>query len=263
MRRGVSSPTAVRVAALVLILLAPATASGCLGDGAGESERLAQPTDAPIVVPRATPAPRQPVFNTSDPGYRVDAPWRVGDGWDYESNQSNVRRMRVIDQRLTNGTTKYLLETKQLSAAGVLESTTRAWIEQRTWLLLNETIVGATVDTYTPGHPVRFWRNGTATYEHERFTSAGTSLGKDSVTLFARLFPVHQTLQFSWGYVEAKRVEHLLSIREADGDRSQITIVHWVHKDYLNDVQFQLPNGELYKLTAAKAGDFRRGQLAT
>lgn len=253
----------MRIAALVILLLAPPLASGCFEDDWAEGEALAQPTAKPASVPRPPPSPRQPVFNTSDPGYRVDAPWRVGDGWDYESNQSHVRRVRVIDQRLINGTSKYLLETKQLTSEGKLDSTTRSWVEARTFLLLNETVEGGATDVYAPGHPLRYWRNGTASYSHERIGPAGQVLGSDDVTLFSRLFPTHQTLTFSWGYVEAKRVEHLLSIRESDGDRSQITITHWVHKDYLNAVQFQLANGELYKITAAKAGEFRRGQLAS
>lgn len=252
----------VATATLLLVLVATPITSGCFEDEFGDGEPLAQPTDEPIVVPRATPVPRSQVFNTSDPGYRVETPWRVGDGWDYESNQSHERRVRVIDQRVINGTTKYLFETKQLKD-GKLESTTRAWIEARTWLLVNETVEGSFTDVYSPGHPTRFYRNSTATYEHERFAANGQSLGKDSVTLFSRLFPVHQTLLFSWGYVEAKRVEHLATIREADGDRTQNTVIRWVHRDYLNDVQYQLASGETYKLTAAKAGDFRRGQLAT
>lgn len=251
----------MRATALAWLLLAPAAVSGCLGDD-GEGEQLAQPTSASIVIPRAA-TPRPPtVFNTSDPGYVVEGSWRMGDGWDYESNRSHLRRIRVLDQRLIDGSTKLLLETTDLSSSGTVQSVTRAWVDPRGWLVLNETDERGGQSRYTPGLPLRFWRNATTSYEHARVDATGRVLSNETVTLFSRYFAGHQTLQFPWGYVEAKRVEHLTSVRVGDGPRSESIVVHWVHEDYLNDVQFQLPDGETYKLTAARAGDFRRGQLA-
>lgn len=257
--RGAASSHAVRPLALVLLLLAP-TLGGCLGGS--ENEELAKPTDKPIVVPSPRPtAPPPQVFNTSDPGYRVEGAWRIGDGWDYESNHSNVRRVRVLDQRLVNGTQLYLLETTQLTKEGAVGSITRSWVDPRGWLLLNETDERGAGTRYHPGMPLRFFRNSTVTYEVARLAEGGAPVANATVTLASRLFPQHQTLLFPWGYVEARRVEHIVTTR-GDGGNGTETTVRWVHRDYLNEVRFQLPSGETYSLTAARAGDFRRGQLA-
>lgn len=243
----------------MLILVAPAT-SGCL---AKEDEILAKPTDAPIVVPASRPTPPRPtVFNTSDPGYQVDAAWKIGDGWDYDSNRSQVRRVRVLDLRLVDDSQKYLLETTDLTDTGAVERITRQWVDPRGWLLLNETAEDGSGARYQPGMPLRFWRNGTVSYDQVRLASGGQNIGNQTITMHARLFPAHQTLLLPWGYVEAKRVEHLIVTKRADGSRTERTEVHWVHKDYLGDVQFQTSEGELYTLVAVKAGDFRRGRLA-
>lgn len=245
--------------ALALLMLGP-TLSGCFDN---DDEELAQPTDKPIVVPASRPTPPRPaVFNTSDPGYRVETPWSMGDGWDYESNLSHIRRVRVLDLRLTNGTQKFLLETTDLDDKGAILRIARSWVEPRGWLLLNETTDNGAGDRYHPGRPVRFWRNASVTFDHADLGPGGQKVSNETITIFSRLFPTHQTLLFRWGYVEAKRVEHLVSIKQPDGTRLERTEVHWVHKDYLNDVQFQTAEGELYTLVAAKAGDFRRGQLA-
>ncbi|HVM46340.1 MAG TPA: hypothetical protein VM582_10435 [Candidatus Thermoplasmatota archaeon] len=251
----------MRVAALVLLLTLPAW-SGCFGND-GPDYPLAQPTDAPIVVPtRATP--RAPVvFNTSDPGYRVENAWRIGDGWDYESDRSNILRVRVVDQRLVDdGTRFFLVETTRVASGGQVERVAQAWVDPRTWSIVNETDERGATDSYRPGVPLRFWRNATTSYEHARHDASGALVLTQNVTIASRLFPVHQTLLFPWGYVEARRVEHNVTIRGGDGARSNETIVRWVHRDYLNEVQFQLGSGETYKLVAARAGDFRRGQLA-
>ena len=250
----------MRVAVVALLLLVVPTLSGCLGGA--EDDGLAKPTDKPIVVPptRATPTPPR-TFNTSDPGYVVDASWRIGDGWDYLSDKENVRRVRVLDQRLVNGATLFMLETTRVAKGGAVESVNVSWVDPRGWLLLNDTAQSGAGDRYQPGMPVRFWRNATVSFEHVRLGVGGGVVGNDTMTIFSRLFPTHQTLQFPWGYVEAKRVEHLVATTRSDGSRTEQTIVHWMHKDYLNDVQFALADGETYTLTAARAGEFRRGQL--
>lgn len=245
--------------ALALLLFAP-TLSGCFDK---DDEVLAKPTDTPVVVPTSRPTPPRPaVFNTSDPGYRVETPWTIGDGWDYESNRSHVKRVRVLDLRLMNGSQKFLLETTDLDDKGSVQRVARSWVDPRGWLLLNDTIESGAGDRYQPGMPLRFWRNSTVTFDHARLGPGGTTASNETITIFARLFPTHQTLLFRWGYVEAKRVEHLVVTKQPDGTRAEKTLVHWVHKDYLNDVQFQTADGELYTLVAARAGEFRRGQLA-
>lgn len=248
--------------ALVLAsLLFASGLAGCFGNDE-HSDRLAQPTDEPISVP-TRPPPRQPTiaYNFSDPGYRVDALWRVGDGWDYQSNQSHVRRLRVVDSRLANGTTYYLIEEKVGQVDMPPSRTTIAWVDGRQWLLLNVTDVDGGEDRYRPGIPLRYYRNGSFAFEHTRTEGSGRVSGNASLTVQSRLFSTHQTILFPWGYVEAKRVEQTAFVR--GGDREGATTLHWIHRDYANDVQYQLPGGETFKITAAKVGEFRRGTLGS
>lgn len=252
----------MRAITCVLLLLAP-TLAGCASDDAGGA-RLAQPTDDPPAPPTAS-TPRAPtvLYDFNDPGYRVDGVWRVGDGWDYESNQSHFRRVRVIDTRLSGGTTFYLIEERRGSVGMGASETIQSWVDGRGWALVNHTNTLGATDRYQPAAPVRYYRNGSFAYNHTRVESSGRVSVNESVVVQSRLDGTHQTLLFSWGYVEAKRVEQTIFSRDKGGNRTQSTIIHWVHRDYLNDVQFQLGSAELFKLTAAKAGNFRRGTLAT
>lgn len=243
---------------LILALLVAPVLAGCLGNDDPE-RRLAQPTTEPIVVPtQRAPTPPSAYYNFSDPGYKVDGRWRAGDGWDYESNQSNYRRVRVIDTRLVSGTLYYVLEEKTGKVGQGVAKTTTSWVNGKEWALLNTTDNTGIRDTYTPGVLLRYHRNGSFGYEHVRTETSGRVSANETVGVQTRLHPFHQTILLPWGYVEAKRVEHVQSVR---GVRGTNTTIHWVHADYMNDVQYQLPSGETYKLTAAKAGDFRRGTL--
>lgn len=247
-------------ASLLLVLLASGAFAGCFDD---EPDRpLAQPTDEPPQVP-TRPSPRAPTiaYNFSDPGYRVDAPWRVGDGWDYESNESRFRRVRVVDSRLASGTTFYVLEEKTGEIGLPPSRTTLSWVEGRQWLLLNASDV-AGEDRYQPGLPLRYFRNGSFAFNHTRVETSGRVSLNESIAVQSRLAAQHTTILIpAWGYVEAKRIDQIATVRGSAGDRTQATTVHWVHRDYANDVQYQLPSGETYKLTAVKVGDFRRGTL--
>lgn len=254
-------PSSALRAQLVLFLLIVPGAAGCL-DGGGSGPPLAQLTDEPPEVP-SRPTPRQPTvfYNFSDPGYRMDVAWRAGDGWDYESNQSHFRRVRVVDTRLANGTTYYVIEEKVGDVGMSPQRTTLSWIEGRQWLLLNATDVDRGEDRYQPGIPLRYFRNGSFAYDHTRVEGSGRVSTQASLNVQSRLFATHQTVLLPWGYVEAKRVEQTASVRAASGERGTAMTMHWVHRDYGNDIQYELPDGEAFKLTAAKVGAFRRGTL--
>lgn len=250
----------MRALLLVAVFLVP-TLAGCFsGD---EGPRLAQPTDKPPVIPSSgPPPPTASTFNLSDPGYRVTASWRAGDGWDYLSNQSHFRRVRILDSRVMNGATFYMMEEKTGKTDGPSEQRVVSWVDSRGWLILNATDDTGGVDTYKPGISLRFYKNGSFTYDHTRVEGSGRKSADENVTVASRLYGPHTTLQYSWGYVEAKRVEQKTIVRSGETRVESITM-HYVHKDYLNDVQYTLPSGETFKLTAVKAGDFRRGTLST
>lgn len=252
----------MRWLALLVLLLAPAW-TGCLG-GPEEEQRLAQPTSSPIVVPRSPP-PRQPTvtYNFTDPGYRMTAPWRAGDGWDYESNQSHVRHMRVLDSRLVNGSTWYIVEERSGKTGMPTERTVISWVNGRDYSQVNATDDTGGKDSYQPGIQLRFFKNGSYGYNHTRVEGSGRKSVDEQVGVQSRLHGQHSSLLFPWGYVEAKRVEQTTIARAGAGaNRTESVTTHWVHKDYLHDVQYQLPSGETFKLTAVKAGDFRRGTLS-
>lgn len=248
----------MRTLVLVAVLLLPAVA-GCFSRD--EGPRLAQPTDKPVVVPASSPPPSNaPTFNLSDPGYRMTATWRAGDGWDYVSNQSHFRRVRVLDSYTTNGRTSYIVQEKTGKTDGPTERTVVSWLDGRDWLQLNGTDDMGGVDRYQPGIALRFYKNGSFTYNHTRIEGSGRQSVAENVTVQSRLYGPHTTIQFSWGYVEAKRVEQK-TITHSGAERAESTTMHYVHVDYLNDVRYTLPSGESFTLTAVKAGDFRRGTL--
>lgn len=244
-------------ATLVTLLLAPALV-GCFDR---EGEPLAQPTNKPPSPPSSRPTPTTPTttFNLTDPGYAMTGAWRIGDGWDWESNLSHYRRVRVIDQRLVGGATFYYLEEKTGDVGEPAKKVTTMWVEGATWSLLNATDDTRGVDRYHPGLPLRFFRNATLAYNHTRTEGSGRVSANETAIVQVRLFGPHQSILLSWGYVEARKVEESKTIRGGSAP-AQIT-KRWVHADYLNDVQYELSTGELFKLKAAKAGDFRRGQL--
>ncbi|HUR68886.1 MAG TPA: hypothetical protein VM370_06535 [Candidatus Thermoplasmatota archaeon] len=248
---------------LLVVALVAAPIGGCLGakdDGA----RLAHPTDKVPLPPRVTPQAPTTAYNFSDPGYRVTGAWKAGDGWDYESNQSHFRRVRVLDVRTQNGGPVYVVEERTGDVGQPAAERTVSWIDGRQWLLLNTTRDdGGPADRYQPGVATRFWKNGSFSYNHSSVQASGRTSAEGSVTVQSRLAGTHTTILFPWGYLEAKKVEQAAYGRDAAGNRSYALTTHYVHRDYLNDVQYQLPGGELFKLTAVKAGDFRRGKLST
>lgn len=243
-------------ALLVAVLVLPL--AGCLeGD---EGPRLAQPTDKPLVLPNDEPVrPTGARYDLNDPGYVVTGSWRVGDGWDYESNKSSYRRLRVVDERKEGVVTYFRVEETSGRVGSSATLKRSLWVDGRAWLVVNATS-GAASEAWKPGLPLRHWRNASTTFDHTTTSSGATA--SESVQLTSRLLPNPQSVLFPWGYVEAKRVEQRLVTRGANNATAVSIETHWPHRDYLNDVQY-LVDGELFKLTGARVGDFRRGTLAT
>ena len=245
---------------LLALLVAPGLA-GCLDKDEGEEERLAVPTSRPVSVPTRGASSPTPQVNLTDPGYRMNGSWKVGDGWDYESDKGRVMRVRVVEERNVSGATHLRVE-ERVGQKGAALAKNVSWVDARAWVRLNATAPDGASERYQPGAPLRAFRNATLTYNVTRLASDGGSGGNVSVAHAARLRPTHQTLLFPWGYVEARVVEQTLVARMETGQRSQTNTTRWVHADYLNDVQFTTPSGETFKLVAVRAGEMRRGTLA-
>lgn len=257
MRQGACSRR-VRTARF-LLLLALVALPGCLRE---EGPPLAQPTDATPVVPASPPRRPTVEYNFRDAGYVVTTPWHVGDGWDYASNASTYRQVRVVDQRLVGETTQFLVEERTGREGSTSVSTTRAWVDSGRWVTLNVSDARGE-QRYQPGQPLRYYRNGSYAYNVTVFDASGAKVTNATVAVQSRVSAGHTTLLLRWGYVEARRVEQSFVSRDAQNKTTEAFVTRWVHRDYANDVQYQLPNGEMFKLVAAKVGDFRRGSLAT
>lgn len=243
---------------LAIVLLLPW--AGCLGEG--QEERLASESATPPTVPtRATPKAPTVTWNFNDPGYAMTASWRIGDGWDYESNESRFRRVRVIDQRNVHGALHFIVQESTGRVGNPAEATLTSWVDSRTWSVVNVTEPRGGITTFSPGDPLRYFKNGSHTVTASRFDASGRLALNTTTTTQVRHYATHQTLLFPWGYVEARRVEEASAARDDRGNRDNHTLMRWVHRDYLLDVQYQLDGRETYKLVAVKAGDFRRGTL--
>ena len=243
-----------------LLLALTLVAAGCAG-GDAEEDRLASPTDLPPSVPAppraSTPGPH---VDLDDPGYRMVGAWRVGDAWDYESDAGRVVRLRVVDERTVGGGAKhFLLEERRGALGSASLAVERSWVDGEAWTRVNTTLPSGAEQRYQPGEPLREFRNATYAYDETSLDPAGRETGHHTITTTARLRPAHQTLFLPWGqYVEARVVEQ--STRHS-ATEAIVNSTRWVHVDYLNDVQFQ-EEGETFKLTAVRAGEFRRGTLA-
>lgn len=258
--RAPSRALRIVAVALAMLVLGP-VAAGCLGEK--EAAPLAVPTDRPIVVPLERPVTPPPPVNFTDPGYAMTAAWEVGDGWDYASNRSQTMRLRVVDSRIQANVPLFLLETTVLDADGDVTSKTRTWIDSRVWGRVNHTDERGIQDRFFPPAPLRFYKNGTTTFNHTRFDASGKLLGNETIRLQAYLHPANETVQARFGeYYETRKVEQLTTASDANGIRSRALVIHWVHRAVLNDVAFQLDSGEKFTLTAYRAADTRRGTLA-
>lgn len=257
--RGRRHSPPLRVLVLLLLVALPV---GCLGKEES-GERLAQPVSSPIVVPtRVTPTTPGEILDPNDPGYRMNGTWRVGDGWDYASDRGRVLRVRVVDEILVPGG-KHLLVEERLGPTNGTLAVNRTWIDASDWRRVNTTEASGAQVRYQPGAPLRQLRNTTASYNVTRVDAGGHVLATATATLYTRLRPAHDTILLPSGYVEARVVDQIVVTRQESGARMQENSTRWVHADYQNDVQIQLPNGETFTLTAARVGEFRRGTLTS
>lgn len=237
---------------LVLVGVTPVLA-GCLG-GTDGGPRLAEPTDQ---LPFPTVASRPPTVTPdfADPGYVMETPWQLGDGWDYESNLSNYRTVRVVEMRYVRSTLMARVE----ETAGVIgnppKSTVSMWVDTTNWTRVNATDgLGAQL-IYRPYAPLRANLNGSYGYNESVLTPEGPQL---VMRYLARTtFPGRNIVTLPWGNVEAARIEHRITSLNAKGEQERTLVTHWVHRDFANDVKYDIDGQESYRLVAFKVGDRR------
>jgi hypothetical protein len=183
----------------------------------------------------------------------VTDPWRVGDGWDYLSNQSHFHTVRVLQARVENGTRLYQIEETNGITGNKAQIRTRTWVNGDACARINQSYVGGQVFIAfaPPAADVRYFHNGTLSYV------ANTSAPGTTTRTFYQVnvrYRGLETLRFSWGNVQAGRVELFATRTENNETRFELTVRH-VAREYLNDAQYQLPSGETFRLVAARAGD--------
>lgn len=241
----------LRASFLVLLLFAPLFA-GCSDDDEGEP-RLARPTNV-TAGPTPPPTVTNPVIQLdyNDPGYRMNATWSVGDGWDWESNQGRYLTMRVLEARPVGNRTLYQVEETAGHGVNPPNSRQRAWIDGSTWMRLNLTDVAGFVTTFTPGQPLRALRNGSYNYSERVFDQAGRMVENTSVLANVAYVNNDVVIRLPWGNVATGKLDHRILSIDKDKDRVRTQVTHWVNRDLANDVQFQYNLEETYTLTAAK-----------
>lgn len=242
---------------LALLLLPIVAIAGCTEE---EAPLLAQPTDEVPVPSQPTVAatPTAPV-DFDDPGLVLNGTWQVGDEWDYSSNRSAVRQVRVVARYTQDGVPHFLVADR-VDRPGQIPDVRRYVVNGVTWMKVNTTDDQGYTQEYDPGIPLRQNRNSTYFYNISLHGRTTPTVPIASVAATTR-YPSNATLQYPWGFVEAARIEHRITVRpEGKDDLQRSIIVRYVAADFLNDVLF-VEAEETWKLTAAQVGDFRRGQL--
>lgn len=250
----------MRAAAPAALLAALAVAlAGCAD---GPAEGLARPTAATILpsIPTAADGPQGPrVYDDADPGYRVETPWRVGDGWDYESNatRAEVRTLRVAEAREAGNRTLFRLDETIGRIGNPAESRLTRWVDSADWTLLEIDDQVGTRTVFEPGQPLRFYRNATFSYNA---TSRDAFTGEVRTTPYrvaSYVEPAWEGVRLPWGFVGAVHVVYDVF---ADGARTPAKADVWVKTDYGQPARYA-SGGVGWTLVALKEGDRTLGSL--
>jgi len=232
----------MRSAVCVLAVLA-----GCGSDP--NAPRLAEPTDQleSHVPPKVKIVPP----NYADKGYVMNESWHVGDQWDYVSNLSSTRTMKIVDEsNLPEGHAWHVLEV--VATHG---TTARAlsWVLSSNYTRVSLSADNGITQSFSPYAPIRLTKNATYTY------NLTTTRPPEPPSTKAIRVTLHYTGQeirtLPWGNVQAARIE------ESDtSGRATSQVVRWVSREYANDV-FLESNDEEYHLVASHVGDRFHGDL--
>ena len=238
----------------VVLLLAPVLA-GCFD--ADDGPRLAQPTDKPAgPSPPPSPTPETVVLDYNDPGYRMaDAtPWKVGDGWDWESDKGRFRTMRVVESRNVSGATHWRIEETAGRTGNPPDGRSTSWVNGSSWMRVNTTDVLGGLTTFRPGIPLRHTWNGSYNYTEQRHDAQGRRL--ENFSVYANVAYVNNdvVLRLHWGaQVATAKFDHRILTVDKDRAQTRTLLTKWVSRDYANDVQWRV-NDETFVRVAAKVG---------
>lgn len=196
-----------------------------------------------------------------DPGYNMTTPWQVGDGWDWESNHSRYRTMRVVGSRDVNGHTHFQVLETSGKIGNPPNTRVTGWVNATSWLRVNATDVQGWLTTFTPGMPLRYLRNGSYSYNETRFDGSGEEQGKLSVLANVAYVNNGVVVRLPWGNTATGKLDHRVLSLAADRTQTRTQITHWVSRDYAQSVQFQINLDETYVLVAAKVGNRTHREL--
>ena len=238
----------------LLLLVALGGLAGCFGGGPPECAGCAVPTDAPATCPNCTTPPPTPP-DLTDPGLVIEGTWRVGDGWDYVSNQSHYRDVRVLEERTVNGT-RFLRVREFTGIVGnPPQIRTDTWLDASAWARVNVSFVGGSrFVTFEPGDPqLRYVRNGSYAYNE-----TSTSRANDSSRAIVRV-NVHylgeDPVDLPWGVAMGGTVEYRALRSESGGSLVRELTVRHVSSEWQNDLLTLTPSSELFELRHARVGD--------
>lgn len=231
----------MRLALLLVAVLAAPLFSGCFAD---ECPTCAQPTTT-ISPPIPTPPTKALPPNYNDAGFVMTQGWHVGDQWDYTSNLTNQRTVKIVGQANVSGKLRW----QMLEVLTTRGKTTRAtsWVLDGNFTRVNLTSDSGVTQTYSPYPPVRILRN--ASYSYNVTTIIPPEAPTTRAIAVKTQFTGQSVRALPWGNTIAGRIE------ETDkSGGSQSRIVHWPSRDYANDAFFVV-NDEEFGLVAAHVGD--------
>lgn len=246
-----------RPAILIVTLLFASPLTGCLGEEES-GPRLATPTDKPPTVPDRTPPPppkrgiEDPDF--TDPGFRFNATWREGDGWDWDSNDSRWRSVRVVE--VANVSNRTLVRVDQVDGEyrGAAPIRSMMWFDASDWTRINSSAAGKVTTFTPPPADARLYRNATM-FWNQTLEGARTAVAVNS------WYSGFDSVGLPWGTFRVGHVEHRVTAVGPEG-ASRALIVREPSNVIGNDARFSV-NGEVYLITGAKFGNLTLGSLRT
>lgn len=257
--RVIGSVRTPRRFAVGLALLAVASSlAGCFGGDDPES-RIATPTEVTVYPPVPTlPARDLPQFNVSDPGLSHTAPWREGDAWEWESNESarQYRSLHVVDEQRVGNRSLFLVEETIGRVGQHARARVQQWVDGGSWSILNSTDETGSTIYFEPPRPLRFFRNATFAYNETGTDLLTGDLLHNEWFVFSFLEANWTVVRLSWGQVATARVVH--ETFRSDGARSLVT--WFVAPDYGQPVRYEVDDVAWF-MTGVREGARQLGAL--
>lgn len=239
-------------ALIVTLLLAPALA-GCLAQEDDPSRRffIGKPPEGDFAAP---PPPKPPEENVTgpaggipddpspDPRLNLSAPWKRGDKWYYESNQSRFMRQTVLGVRVIGGTPYYLLrtETGLIGYAPTTTTVSRVTLDFRT---VNSTLNDGFTE-FDPPHPgIRFLpRWGTFEYNdsgYQRLAGRDVVWDRHVRVLVTESWPLYPVKIPAGKYLASHFTVYTSILAKGKEKPDLVQSERWYSPDVRNDVMIK------------------------